>query len=155
MAIEPYLFFNGRCEEAIEFYKKALGAEVLMTMRFKEARNRLRRAWCRPAADNKIMHTCMRIGDANVMASDGCSRSNRISKGFSLVADSPRRSRCRAQIHRARRRRTGADAAREDFLVAVLRHGHRSFRRRLGWSAWRLEMLGAGCQLSDDNAAIE
>ena len=36
MAIEPYLFFNGCCEEAIEFYKKALGAEVLMTMRYKE-----------------------------------------------------------------------------------------------------------------------
>ena len=53
MAIEPYLFFNGRCEEAIEFYKKALGAEVLMLMRYKESPEPRRRGWCRRAGTTR------------------------------------------------------------------------------------------------------
>lgn len=83
MSIEPYLLFNGRCEEAVEFYKKALGAEVLMIMRYKESPEppppgRVPAGW-----DNKIMHTCLRIGNANVMASDGCSEGVNF-QGFSL-----------------------------------------------------------------------
>ena len=66
MAIEPYLFFNGRCEEAIEFYKKALGAEVLMMMRFKENPEPPAPGMVPPGSDDKIMHLCMRIGDANI-----------------------------------------------------------------------------------------
>jgi PhnB protein len=79
MAIEPYLFFNGRCEEAIEFYKKALGAEVLMMMRFKDSPE-----LPAPGSDNKIMHLCMRVGDANVMASDGHCSGQTSFQGFSL-----------------------------------------------------------------------
>ena len=83
MAIEPYLFFNGRCEEAIEFYKRTLGAEVLMLMRYKESPEppppgKIPAGW-----DNKIMHTTLCIGDANLMASDGCSDGPNF-KGFSL-----------------------------------------------------------------------
>ena len=89
MAIEPYLFFNGRCEEAVEFYKKALGAEVLMLMRYKESPEPPPPGMVPAGWDNKIMHACMRIGNANVMASDGCSEAGNF-QGFSLsllVAD--------------------------------------------------------------------
>lgn len=37
MTLEPYLFFNGRCEEAMAFYKEAIGAEVSFQMRMSEA----------------------------------------------------------------------------------------------------------------------
>jgi PhnB protein len=84
MAIEPYLFFNGRCEEAMEFYKKTLGAEVLMMMRFKESPEAPPPDKVPPGSDNKIMHLCMRIGDANIMASDGHCSGQTNFQGFSL-----------------------------------------------------------------------
>jgi PhnB protein len=83
MAIEPYLFFNGRCEEAVEFYKRALGAEVLMLMRYKESPEPPPPGKVPAGWDNKVMHTTLRIGDANVMASDGCTEGADF-KGFSL-----------------------------------------------------------------------
>lgn len=83
MAIEPYLFFNGRCDEAIEFYKNALGAEVVMLMRYKESPEPHPPGMVPPGWDNKIMHTTLRIGNATVMASDGCSEGPNF-KGFSL-----------------------------------------------------------------------
>ena len=83
MAIEPYLFFNGNCEEAVEFYKKALGAEVLMLMRYKESPEPPPPGMVPAGWDNKVMHTTLRIGDANVMASDGCSEGANF-QGFSL-----------------------------------------------------------------------
>jgi len=83
MQIQPYLFFNGRCEEAVEFYKKALGAKVEMLMRFKESPDP---GMCPdgPVAGDKIMHACMRIGDTAVMASDGMNTGTLDFKGFSL-----------------------------------------------------------------------
>ena len=83
MAIEPYLFFNGCCEQAIEFYKKALGAEVLMVMRYKESPELPPPGMVPAGWENKIMHTSLRIGNANVMASDGCSEGVNF-QGFSL-----------------------------------------------------------------------
>jgi PhnB protein len=83
MPIEPYLFFNGRCEEAVEFYKKALGAEVLMLMRFKESPEPLQPGMP-PGSENKIMHVSLRIGDATVMASDGGCTGQTTFQGFSL-----------------------------------------------------------------------
>ena len=84
MAIEPYLFFNGRCEEAVAFYKKALGAEVLMIMRFKDSPEPPEPGTVAPGSDNKIMHLCMRVGDANIMASDGHCTGQTSFQGFSL-----------------------------------------------------------------------
>jgi PhnB protein len=84
MPIEPYLFFNGRCEEAIEFYKKALGAEVLMMMRFNESPEPHPPGMLPPGSENKIMHACMRIGDGSVMASDGRCTGQADFQGFSL-----------------------------------------------------------------------
>ena len=83
MAIEPYLFFNGCCEEAIAFYQKALGAEVLMTMRYKDSPESPPPGMVPAGWDTKIMHTCLRISDANVMASDGCSEGPNF-QGFAL-----------------------------------------------------------------------
>ena len=83
MAIEPYLFFNGRCQKAIEFYKKALGAEVLMLMRYKESPEPSPPGMVPAGWENKVMHTSLRIGNANVMASDGCSDGLNF-QGFSL-----------------------------------------------------------------------
>jgi len=80
-AIEPYLFFDGRCEEALEFYRKALGAEVEMLMRFKENPEP---AMNPPGSTEKIMHASFRIGKARVMASDGNCAGKASFQGFSL-----------------------------------------------------------------------
>jgi PhnB protein len=67
--IQPYLFFEGRCEEALEFYKGAIGAEVLMLMRFKD--NPEPGEACQPVDGEKVMHARLRIGNTFVMVSDG------------------------------------------------------------------------------------
>jgi PhnB protein len=84
MKIEPYLFFEGRCEEAIEFYRKAVGAEVLMLMRYKDSPEPPPPGKVPPGSEQKVMHACVRIGETNVMASDGfCSGTPKF-QGFSL-----------------------------------------------------------------------
>ena len=84
MQIQPYLFFDGRCEEAIEFYRKAVGAEVLMLMRFKDSPEPPPPGMVPPGAGNKVMHSCIRIGDTQVMASDGSCAGKPSFQGFSL-----------------------------------------------------------------------
>lgn len=84
MQLTPYLFFNGRCEEAIEFYKVALGAKVEMLMRFKESPEPPRPD-CTPADLNKIMHASFSFHGVNVMASDGIADGGKTEfKGVSL-----------------------------------------------------------------------
>ena len=82
--IQPYLFFNGRCEEAVAFYRKALGAEVDMMMRFKESPEPTAPGMLPPGFENKIMHSSFRVGETTVMASDGCSAEKASFQGFSL-----------------------------------------------------------------------
>jgi PhnB protein len=81
MSVTPYLFFDGRCEEAIEFYKKTLGAEVKMMMRFKDAPDK---TMCTPGTENKVMHACLSIGGTDVMASDGRVQNKPKFEGFAL-----------------------------------------------------------------------
>lgn len=81
MQVQPYLFFDGRCEEAIEFYKKTLGAEVGMLMRWKDSPDK---SMCTAANEDKVMHASLRIGEARVMASDGRNAGNPEFKGFAL-----------------------------------------------------------------------
>jgi uncharacterized glyoxalase superfamily protein PhnB/uncharacterized protein YndB with AHSA1/START domain len=81
--VQPYLFFDGRCEEALEFYKKTLGAKVEMMMRFSENPDP-QPGMCAPGNENKIMHSCFRIGNTQVMASDGMAKGNPMFKGFAL-----------------------------------------------------------------------
>ena len=87
MHIESYLFFNGRCEEAIEFYKRALGAEVVMMMRNKEAPEKPPPGMLPPGSDDKIMHATLRIGGSNLMLSDGHCDGKPVFNGFSLSLD--------------------------------------------------------------------
>lgn len=84
MQVQSYLFFDGRCEEAVEFYKKALGAKVEMLMRFRESPDPPPPGMVPPGFDDKVMHTSLRIGDTVVMASDGCTDGKADFKGFSL-----------------------------------------------------------------------
>ena len=84
MQIQPYLFFDGRCEEAIEFYKRVLGAEVLMLMRFNETPEPPPPGMVPPGSENKVMHARMRIGESEIMASDGRSMGNPVFQGMSL-----------------------------------------------------------------------
>ena len=84
MQVQPYLFFDGRCEEAIEFYKSALGAKVEMLLRFKESPDRPPPGMVPPGSEDKVMHTCLRIGDTAVMASDGRCLGKPSFSGFSL-----------------------------------------------------------------------
>lgn len=81
--INPYLFFNGRCEEAVEFYRTALGAEVGMTMRYKESPEPPPPGMVPDGWEGKIMHTSFKIGDNVLMASDGCESETGFN-GFSL-----------------------------------------------------------------------
>ena len=83
-SIEPYLFFNGRCEEAIEFYRKALGAEVETIMRYKESPEPPPPGMVPPGFENKIMHASLTIGQTTMMASDGSSADKPSFEGFSL-----------------------------------------------------------------------
>ena len=87
MHIESYLFFNGRCEEAIEFYQRALGAEVLMLMRNKEAPEKPPPGMLPPGSENKVMHATLRIGSSNLMLSDGRCDGKPVFNGFSLSLD--------------------------------------------------------------------
>jgi PhnB protein len=86
MQVQPYLFFDGRTEEAIEFYRKTLGAEVQMLMRFKDAPEP---GHTPPGAENKVMHSSLRIGDTTVMASDGHCQGKPSFQGFSLSLSVP------------------------------------------------------------------
>jgi PhnB protein len=85
MQVQSYLFFDGRCEEALEFYKTAVGAEVDMMMRFKESPDGKDNPMCPPGSEDKILHACFRIGDTAVMGSDGYAKGNPEFKGFSLA----------------------------------------------------------------------
>ncbi len=82
VVIQPYLFFGGRCEEAIEFYKKALDAKVGMLMRFKDSPEALPPNMP-SGSENRIMHASFHVGEQVIMASDGCDEGSSFS-GFSL-----------------------------------------------------------------------
>lgn len=87
MQLQPYLFFEGRCEEAIEFYRATLGAEVTMLMRYKDSPEP---EMIQAGTEEKVMHASLQIGDTCVMASDGHCAANPTFQGFALsisVAD--------------------------------------------------------------------
>jgi PhnB protein len=80
--VQPYLYFNGRCEEAIEFYRRTLGAEVAFLHHFKDLPDPNMRS---PETDNKVMHATLRIGDSTVMVSDGRCEGQPHYQGFSMA----------------------------------------------------------------------
>ena len=86
MQVQPYLFFEGRCEEALAFYRGALGAEVTMLMRFKESPDP---GMVAPGTEDKVMHASFRIGDTTVLASDGRCQGAPSFQGFALSLTVP------------------------------------------------------------------
>jgi PhnB protein len=80
--VQPYLFFAGNCEEAVEFYHTAIGAQVEFTMRFNESPDPHPPGMIPPGAENKIIHTSFRVGDSVIMASDGGVCGGGPAKGF-------------------------------------------------------------------------
>ena len=83
-AVQPYLFFGGRCEEAIEFYRGALGAEVEMVMRFSDSPEPMPPGTLHPGFERKVMHSSFKVGDTTILASDGCGPDSTFG-GFSLA----------------------------------------------------------------------
>ena len=81
--VQPYLFFGGRCDEALEFYRTALGAQVELLMRYKDSPEPMPAGMLPPGFENKVMHTTFRIGDSTLMGSDGCGEATKFD-GFSL-----------------------------------------------------------------------
>jgi PhnB protein len=84
MLIQPYLFFEGRSEEAAEFYRRAVGAEVTMLMRNKDAPEQPPPGTLPPGSEDKVMHMALKIGDTMVLASDGHCSGKPDFQGFSL-----------------------------------------------------------------------
>jgi PhnB protein len=82
MDIQPYLAFEGRCEEAIEFYKKAIGAKVDMLMRFRDAPDQ---SMVTPGNKDKVMHAALRAGDTQLLMSDGRCTGNPNFSGIALA----------------------------------------------------------------------
>ena len=79
--LQPYLFFEGRCEEAARFYEGAVGAKVERLIRFKDSPDP---SLCGSNQENKIMHMNLRIGDHTIMASDGQCQGSQLFQGFAL-----------------------------------------------------------------------
>jgi PhnB protein len=94
MQVQAYLNFDGRCEEALEFYKKALGAEVQMLMRFNQSPEPAPPGMMPPNTGNKIMHSSFRIGDTVVNASDCHCKGHAAFQGISLALTVDSDSQC-------------------------------------------------------------
>ena len=82
MQVQPYLFFDGRCDEALDFYKKAIGADVKMLMRFKDSPDK---SMLSPGSENKVMHAQFQIGETAILASDGRNKGQPKFDGFALT----------------------------------------------------------------------
>lgn len=104
MNVHSYLMFDGRSEEAIEFYRRAIGAEVKALMRFKDNPDGCGPGMIPPGAENKVMHAELRIGDTTIMVSDGRCTGKPSFQGFSLTV-------------------TAADEAEAERLFAALGEG--------------------------------
>lgn len=97
-ALQPYLFFGGRCEEALHFYEQALGAVILMKMRFCESPDDVPEGMLQDGFETKIMHASIQIGSMTVMASDGCDDKSRFD-GFRLALSVPTETAADAAFH--------------------------------------------------------
>ena len=80
--VQPYIFFDGKCEEALDFYKGAIGAKVDMMMRFKEAPDQ---SQMQPNTGEKVMHASFHVGTTQVLASDGHCAGKPSFQGFGLA----------------------------------------------------------------------
>ena len=86
--VQPYLFFGGRCEEALEFYRIALGAELIMLMRYNQSPESIPSHRLPSGFETKVMHASFSVGATTLMASDGCEEGEKFD-GFSLSVSLP------------------------------------------------------------------
>src|SRR5262245_65901809 len=103
MLVKPYLFFDGRCEQAVEFYRKTLGAETKMLMRYQDSPEPHPPGMVPPGFENKVMHATIKIGDNEVMAADDC-HGHATFQGFSLSLTVP------SEAERSEERRVGKES---------------------------------------------
>lgn len=82
MKVQPYLFFDGRCDEALEFYKRALGIKINALLRFSEAPDQ---SMVKPESRNKVMHCAFQVGETEILASDGRCSGQPSFQGFALT----------------------------------------------------------------------
>lgn len=85
MYVEPYLFFDGRCEEALAFYREAVGAETTFLLRFKDSPEPDQEGCVGPGMEEKVMHAAFKVGDSLIMASDGRCEGKPAFQGFALT----------------------------------------------------------------------
>ncbi len=89
MRVEPHLCFEGRCEEAVEFYRKALGAEVTTLVRFRDMPGPHPPGSVPPGGEDKVMHASFRVGETTVLASDGRCQGPAAFRGIQLALQVP------------------------------------------------------------------
>lgn len=89
MLVQPYLSFDGRCEEALDFYRATLGAEIVVLMRFSDSPVPPPPGMVPPGTENKIMHATFRIGESTLLASDGECTGKPVFQGISLAIETP------------------------------------------------------------------
>ena len=122
MQVQPYLDFNGRCDEALEFYKKAIDAKIGMLMRWKDAPDK---SMVTPGSEDKVMHAQFSVGDTTVMASDGRNGGQPNFSGITLSIQVDNEAKADKLFHRACRGRQGHHAHGQDLFRAAVRHGGR------------------------------
>ena len=127
--VQPYLFFGGRCEEALEFYRTALGAEVQMLTRFKESPEP--QPGLPDCFEEKVMHASFRIGETTLMASDGMCDGKANFEGFSLSITVPDEAEAERVFGALGEGGLVTDAPRENLLGPEVRHAPRPIRRGL------------------------
>ena len=85
MNVQPYVFFDGKCEEALEFYKGAIGAKVEIVMRFSECPDKSQPGSIPPGAENKVMHAAFKVADTQTLDSEGDYTGKPTFQGFGLT----------------------------------------------------------------------
>ena len=140
MQVQPYLSFEGRCDEAIEFYKKAIGAKVDMLMRFKEAPDQ---SMVSPGNADKVMHAAIRAGDTQLLMSDGRCTGGANFHGIALALSVATDADAERIFGALSDGRQSEHAAGEDILLVALRHAGRQIRRRLDGSGRAIRRAAA------------
>ena len=133
MQTQIYLFFDGRTEEALAFYKKTLGIEVEMLMRFKDAPGPDDPNCPPPPKPDAVMHSSFKLGGQTIMASDGNCGGKAEFKGFSLSLAVKTEGEADKLFAALERRRAGDAAVDQDVLLAEIRYAAGQVRRGTGW----------------------
>ncbi len=128
MQINPYLFYNGNCEEALKYYQKVLGAQIGAMFPYGDGPPDMP---VPPDWKNKLMHASITIDGEVLMASDATPGDYHQPQGFSVSLQVEDPADAERRFNATGRRRHGADAVRQDLLLQRLRHVRRQVRHSL------------------------